>query len=718
LIYDYLLGKNTMATLDPAIDAAIQAIETDMARWRDSIRRHGDATGALGSAISQATRQISKLNQAGVVATQFTDLSKSVKQQNFSALEAAHELRKLDKAAQESGIALTRESAIKRDQIISSIRQGMATKSVADGFQVLATTTGGFVVNSLKDFAQALTNSSGAAGYFSLGTKMMKNDIAAISEASAGFASVMKDLATTAAIIMPHPGAKLLAGIVAGIAGLAEAGIAKSKELSEFAVDILNDQVQKMVVAFQSYSKGGAVFVNGLTDMGTLADQSGITIKELAGLIASTSEQMALFGGTVAGGAKRLASVNENFKAMDASGRSFRSQLGNLGMSIEDQMSVTNEYLEMLSRSGKLRSKSDADVAKETFEYAKSLKVIQAITGEDAKAAQRRSKAALDQSYVQAKMAQMGPDAMKKFRVAVEGMDPALQKAVQQIAADGQVTDPETAAILEQTPALRDMLYSLAEGIKDQSKGVTQFTDDYTKMSAEIGPIIREQALAASDGVGRANLLLGKFSAMEPVLQAALKMGARAAAAPEEQKGARAAVEGAARTTDVLTESIGNAETKFSEMSRTLERNLTPAMEQFAKFVEAQIDITSKVVNEALQKLNIGSSGPTATVETMPGGTATVTPGGAVMYPQRKPSRLPENPTALPPTDQHSAVDSNASFTKQAQDQIDLNKAMQAKVDAESTSTLLKVQVNQSEMLLSKMDDLIRANNRLADALA
>jgi len=616
--------------LDPEIQAQQDALRDEIAALAFAVRQQAGVLGGMTGSIRRATNELNQVK----IEEDFAKLNRNVKSNNLSLSEATNQLIQLDRAAAESGNALSAQATANREAILANLRAQVGAKAVADGFQVVATVVGGFVVESLKAFASELTKGSGAVGYFNLGQKLMTNNILSTSKAISGFGSIAESTGQILALAARTP-AGMIAGAVVSIFGAVAKSVGeRAAEAAKFGLEILNDQVQQLLVTFQTYSNAGAVFANGLADLGNIAKDSGVSIKTIGAFVAKTAEQMVMFGGTVSGGAALIGKVNRQFVALDAQGNSFRKQLGNLGLSIEDQMSITADYLEMLARGGRLRGKQDAEIAREAFEYAKSLKTITSITGEEAKAAQRRAKQAFEQSYVQARIGQLGTEAAAKFKLGVAGMPAELQKAVQQMATEGVITDPELAAAVAQVPALQEMLTRIASGITDQSRSVTDFTADLTELRASLGPVAKEQVLTAAQGVGKANLLLGKFAGIESVFQAVLNLGTAAKEGGEAQTKAQTVVEAAAKVTDKLTQVIGSAETEFENLKISLETSLRPAIENYAKFIQDQISTTGAAIQGILRYFGIIEGSPLLQERSV-AGTVTVTEGGAATAVQR-----------------------------------------------------------------------------------
>jgi hypothetical protein len=273
--------------------------------------------------------------------------------------------------------------------------------------------------------------------------------------------------------------------------------------------------------------------------------------------------------------------------------------------------------MEMMARSGRLRSMSDEQIARESFEYAKNLKTIQSITGEDAKKMKDRAQKESEQAFAQMQLAKLGGNAAEKFQQVVSRLPDSMQRAVGQLALGEPITDPQVAAALQQSPELMKVLESAAAMVRDSSVSSTDFTKQLNTMLADSGEVIRKEVSGpGGEAMSRANYLLGSLSTSATVFADLLKMTTAVAAGRpglpsgmDLQRDAQQATERAALTRDALTISLAGAETKFNQLQASLENNLMPAIERFATFVDKNIATSTNLIKEALAKF-LGQTPP------------------------------------------------------------------------------------------------------------
>jgi hypothetical protein len=119
-----------------------------------------------------------------------------------------------------------------------------------------------------------------------------------------------------------------------------------------------------------------------------LQTAAGVSQEAFAGIISRNSYNLADSGLGVTEATKLLSQTLGIFakQVKDVNGNvipGFREKMQNLGFDIEAQGDLAAEVMGMVKRAG--RELIPAELAQETLDYAKNLRVIQEITGQDAK---------------------------------------------------------------------------------------------------------------------------------------------------------------------------------------------------------------------------------------------------------------------------------------------------------------------------------------------
>jgi hypothetical protein len=376
----------------------------------------------------------------------------------------------------------------------------------------------------------------------------------------------------TALMMIPTP-ATILAGTLTVLGSQLFGKLAgEAGELLKFQVEVTSKAIERTYKAFQQASSAGALFAGGITELRGAAIQAGIGQEKFSAIIANNSVAMVEFGGNVAIGAKRLAAVAQ-------AGMGARQSLLNMGISIEDQIQGTAEYMAMLQRTGSLRGKSDQDLAKESEAYLVNLRAVSSITGEDAKTAAARAKEAANAAAVRSKLSQMGPQATAKFEEMVRLYGKGNEKAIQDLLLFGEVQG-EAAIGFAQLPTQARLIRDSLSGVIDNNVSLGQITDQFqTGVQQNQSALLQEGQLAA-DTVGLVNQLTGQMTGAITLIQQSLTLGMRdftkvLETPMDEAKKAK-------DTQDAFTKSVTAGVVKLNELSVAIDNMLTGAIRRFA----------------------------------------------------------------------------------------------------------------------------------------
>ena len=249
-----------------------------------------------------------------------------------------------------------------------------------------------------------------------------------------------------------HAGGKFaIAGVLAQGLGIALGAVSSGiTELAKAGIDFMLKQVQATMHGFQEMSAAGAIYTGSMKSIIKDVSDSGMSMDQFSKVVSTNKESLSKAGLGMTDGSKRLIS------AMKEGGAAARNGMFALGMSLEEQGEA---YAVTMSRlagpMGRLHA-SDAQVAAETEQYAKDLKLISDITGKSAKDQQAQSDAAMHNLRMQQEVAKMLPEAQAKFRTALGGMDESSKAAIaERMALHGAVGNKDIAQAESLSPALK-----------------------------------------------------------------------------------------------------------------------------------------------------------------------------------------------------------------------------------------------------------------------
>ena len=321
-----------------------------------------------------------------------------------------------------------------------------AYQNTREQLQQFGTELGKAAVSGTGKFVRGLQDNASSvqltSGILNAGIDIAAAGISAAGSATTGFGAVMMNA--------KNP---VVAGLGVFVSGLGYAGKAAAeagKELAKFAVEIFGKELEKTVKAFHDISAGGALFTDGMEGMRVAAGQSKLTLEDFAGVIARQSTALGASGLSVPIAVKRMGG------ALAAGGDGMRKNLLNLGYRIEEHGDLVAETMMQMRQSGGPLMASNAQVAVQTEKYAENLRVIAALTGEDAKT---RSKAAQDQANqlaFQQKLASLSEPQRAAVMRAYTAADEVTRKNFMDLVNFGSVINTQGAIITAQIPAQKE----------------------------------------------------------------------------------------------------------------------------------------------------------------------------------------------------------------------------------------------------------------------
>jgi hypothetical protein len=304
------------------------------------------------------------------------------------------------------------------------------------------------------------------------------------------------------------------------------------------------------------------------------ANASGVGITTFANVIKNSQETVHQFGMTATESAevlsKGMSALTKNVKLSNGETINTRDKLLNLGYSFEEQGPIMAQFMNQAKLAGKnLSTLSDKEIAEGVTEYAKNLKVISDITGQDAKKLMEKAQAETNRSSLLTKLDAQQQKAFQAsfstLMAAGPSMGPKLQIALEQMLAGGVVTDP----VIAGNKAIMDMLQKT--------------TSQVTAGNADMVANTRDNLTAA----GKQNLA-NNMDMAKSVDLATLELQGSASSVVSGSAELNNALNGLALATDGAG--------KKSDETATKQLNTTDAVSQgFAKATEAVTQMQVKI---------------------------------------------------------------------------------------------------------------------------
>ena len=330
-------------------------------------------------------------------------------------------------------------------------------------------------------------------------------------------------------------GSMITTGLVAasvGVGNFAKELISGGSQLSDFARHIpgigslltpLTGYLDDSMTAFRELSSVGGAFNNSLTDLRLAAAETYLTLDQFSNLIANRSADLSSFGGTVTGGAKRLADLNRELGDN-------RLQLMNMGFSFEEINETLIDY-QNLNRAGAVAQRRDAkSQAAAAADYAKNLTTLSKLTGKDIDQIKQEQMAKQNDIAFQMEMAKLDEKERDKVNKAMamasaQFGEAGAQAVKQAVLGMGPLTR-ETQIMAATMPGVYEGLTDLGRAARDASTSADQFDSQMQKTQVD-SMVSALEAAGNMEGVLKAGSagLDGVSSEMLEMFSAMTKQG-------------------------------------------------------------------------------------------------------------------------------------------------------------------------------------------------
>jgi hypothetical protein len=429
-----------------------------LGQFHSNIQASGAATERLKTQIADAERELEKMSSS------MSEEERAQKRRTIERLKSDHDSAKAE-----------------HDQ---RAKQGAAAEETGKSLKSLVAT----IYNSVMTTTDTLLSSTDTLG---ITLTALKSGIDVASK-TVGFVADFAKMFT-----------KAVPGIDMGLDLLGDGAEIAGSVLKD-VVDLLGKEVSKTISAYQKMSTVGAVFAGGMEEMRATSQSANMGLEEFNRIIVDNAKDFSAAGLGMSEAAKRFASVS---KTMSDSG--LREQISNLGYSFEEFGGLTADIMARLGTSGQLNFKSDQEIGQLTVEYAKNLRLISNITGEDAKKKMDEArKSALKAGVYEKVMQQGGAEGLKKFQEQLALMPAQLQQgALEYIATGGTaVRDVATNMAMQQIPGIKDLLAGMLASINDPTVDSTKATDQLLKNLSAVGEQLKQSNSTIGD-IGRSAIL-------------------------------------------------------------------------------------------------------------------------------------------------------------------------------------------------------------------
>ena len=533
---------------------------------------------------SSSTRRVTQQNVN--ISASLSRISDQYRSVGSESSRLAGEFNKLRAAAMASS---NRAQVAERLREISQVQQQVAFSRAVDQL--------GTVENAIKSTASALVSTTGNfirgiqqnADAASLAGGVLSTGLGLVSSASQATGRALGSF-TMSMWAIPNAGAKVVAGL-SGLGSMFFRLTGATAQVAQFGLDLLNKEIEKTTAAFSTMVNSGALFSDGLGGIRKAAHSSGLTMTQFSSVVKATSGFLAELGMGVGPAAQRIGAV------FDAGGNQMKNRLQNLGFTFEEQGVLIAETMRDLRQSGERLGtdpQTTAMVARETEKYATNLRILSAITGEDAKKRVDQARQAANTLAFQQKLATMDATQRKAAVDAMANMSELQQKNFMDMVVFGTVVNKEGAAAQAMSQGLTDSVqanYRAFEAGQLTPESVREVNKQYGEQIKADMLSLKEIGIAAAANVNSLVTALGNIFGVE--------LSFRNKATPEAIADAERTAREQRETQDKFTNNLNSAARtaqKFAIEFENLASNLLPS---YSKILDVSLRLMAQFVANA-----------------------------------------------------------------------------------------------------------------------
>jgi hypothetical protein len=254
-----------------------------------------------------------------------------------------------------------------------------------------------------------------------------------------------------------------------------------------------------------------------------------------------------------------------------------------------------------MRQSGGPLKASNAEVAAQTENYARNLRTIAAITGEDAKVKEAQSKEITSQLMFQQKLAAMDETTRANVIDGMKNLPIAVQKNVRDLVNFGSVLNTNGAVMTSISPGLRGLQNNIADQIKQGTLNQDSARAAQKQYNASIRQDIADEhgafgSIAAAGAVEGMSGVAPEISQLLGGLLADVAPDADAITTGEELAKAQMV------TTNQLTSDMNDAAKAAKGLAIAMQEILLPYMKEYAGYSKTILETFKDYVNKATSK--------------------------------------------------------------------------------------------------------------------
>jgi len=574
MVLKYRIKKIPMDELNEIEKQALETINAILARFpavTQALKNFGDAAKKSSAEFKKSIEDLNKDIKKGRAG--FTDQLRMLENLNDALEDLGKQVKSTENIERKTELEKQRAALLEQAARQNTTEQ---LEYFGEELKKAAITGTGRFVRDLQSNASSVTLTSGILN-------------AGIDVAGAAATGLGKGLqATGAAMSLLHPAAGMLVG---GFGTLSQFVGEAGAKLAKFGVEIFAVELEKTVKAFHDISAGGALFTDGMQGMREAASRSMLTLEDFAAVVGRQSANLAATGLSVPTAVRKLGG------ALASGGEGMRKNLLNLGFRIEEHGDLVAETMALMrSGGGPLRAGND-QIAIETQKLGEHLRLVAAITGEDAKTRLKAAQEQANQLAFQQKLAALPEQqriaVMKAFNLA----DVETRKNFMDLVNFGAVINESgaaTTAVVSAQKEKQDRMLSLYnQGTLDEESFLNIKRDLDGKI---LGQLNDQQsglgAIATASAAGADGLV-------REISEGALRIRKDLSPDPDALTEAERAVKNQMGTTNLLTDQMNTAAIQAKGLAIALQE-VTLKLLPFAASINAKVLETANAAAKAV----------------------------------------------------------------------------------------------------------------------
>lgn len=404
-------------------------------------------------------------------------------------IDATEEMKKFDKAIKEATDAQEDLIAVELESKKAKLESTIAQKNAGIGLRNFAIGMGSATKSLLSGVNDFIKGLQGSAEGTELTGQAAEKAAGVVGEVATAFGGLLEAIGPLMVFMkkLPYVGAALT---VLGVA-LEALGPTLTDGL-QAGLKILNTEVEKTKKSFKEITGTGAEFAGGMTELRAMARMAGLDIAQLSNAVKNNVEALSNMGLGLSDATRRFTGISRELRNSELG-----IQLRKLGLGVEEQGEAALLTAAYLNSAGKLREKSDYDVAVATVAYTKDLKILQGVTGEDAKKAMEKARLqAMEADLYAEAMRVGGPNAVLRLQKILGATPEAFKKGTMEFLSSGgrAIADQATLVAMNYNPMLQKQLDKSLEVFQNGNISAEDAQQEILRANEQTAQYARENA--------------------------------------------------------------------------------------------------------------------------------------------------------------------------------------------------------------------------------